>query len=83
MTQNFRIFNRSTIASFYNTVIIHEGCGMLLLHSYIFLIYFKNHNPETEPLWVCQFQITGVDIQVYKQGKPFQVLIGMESLKQV
>ena len=31
-TQNFPIFNRSTLASFNNTVHIHvhEGCGMLL-----------------------------------------------------
>ena len=29
-TQNFRFFNRSTLASFNYTVHIHEGCGMLL-----------------------------------------------------
>ena len=40
LTQNFRIFNLSTLASFNDTVHIHEGCDMLLWHSYVFLIYY-------------------------------------------
>ena len=51
LTQNFRIFNRSTLASFNNTVHIHEGCGMLLWHSYIFLIYFfKSQSGNRAPM---------------------------------
>ena len=55
LTLNFRILNRSTLASFNDTVHIHEGCGMLLWHSYIFLIYFKksqsgNRAPMIFPL---------------------------------
>ena len=34
-------YNRTTLASFNDSVHIHEGCDMLLWHSYIFLIYFK------------------------------------------
>ena len=51
LTQNFRIFNHFTLASFDNTVHIHVCCGLLLGHSYFYDLIKKIYL-ETKPLWI-------------------------------
>ena len=50
LTQNFRNFNHFTLASFDNTVHIHECCGLLLEHSYFYDLIKKNLSGNQAPM---------------------------------
>ena len=50
LTQNFRNFNHFTLASFDNTVHIHECCCLLLEHSYFYDLIKKNLSGNQAPM---------------------------------